>query len=310
LLWPVSAGEHRGISSLTREVAAVAISRLASSQRSKEFARDWHPLRHWPSTNRALRALGVLAAVVATSLIAATGVAWATPQDGGTGSNDTPAPCAPGIVDCPTGDPFYAPPPDLAALANGTVVGVRSATIAQPGPTVKAAFTVSYRSEDSFGAPVLDTETLLMPITSYLGKGSTPLVSVPVAEDSLGAQCEPSYDLTHGGTNAVTTVEESEIEALLGQGYVVVAPDYEGAAEQFLAGPQAAHAVLDGIRAAESVAAGLSRPTRVAIDGYSGGAFATGWASELAGSYAPDLNIAGAAEGGTPANLESVLQST
>jgi secretory lipase len=39
------------------------------------------------------------------------------------------------------------------------------------------------------------------------------------------------------------------------------------------------------------------------LTGYSGGAHATGWAAELAHRYAPKLNIVGAAEGGTPANL-------
>lgn len=37
--------------------------------------------------------------------------------------------------------------------------------------------------------------------------------------------------------------------------------------------------------------------------GYSGGAAAIGWAAALQPSYAPDINLAGAAHGGTPANL-------
>jgi hypothetical protein len=37
--------------------------------------------------------------------------------------------------------------------------------------------------------------------------------------------------------------------------------------------------------------------------GYSGGAAAVAWAAALKTSYAPDLNIVGVAQGGTPANL-------
>ena len=41
--------------------------------------------------------------------------------------------------------------------------------------------------------------------------------------------------------------------------------------------------------------------------GYSGGAIATGHAAELKGTYAPELNIVGAAEGGVPADLGMTL---
>jgi hypothetical protein len=37
--------------------------------------------------------------------------------------------------------------------------------------------------------------------------------------------------------------------------------------------------------------------------GYSGGAAAVGWAAALKANYAPELNIVGVAQGGTPANL-------
>jgi hypothetical protein len=61
--------------------------------------------------------------------------------------------------------------------------------------------------------------------------------------------------------------------------------------------------------AAETLpAAELDRSTRVALDGYSGGAHATAWATELAASYAPELNIVGAIEGGTPADLEAAAK--
>src|SRR5581483_8277998 len=42
--------------------------------------------------------------------------------------------------------------------------------------------------------------------------------------------------------------------------------------------------------------------TEVGLSGYSGGAVAADWASELAPSYAPKVNIVGVAEGGIPAN--------
>src|SRR5262249_33580387 len=70
-----------------------------------------------------------------------------------------------------------------------------------------------------------------------------------------------------------------------------------------VAGVQAGDAVLDGIRAVQSVpAAGIARANPWALNGYSGGAEATGWAAQLQPSYAPELVLAGAAMGGTPAD--------
>ncbi len=70
----------------------------------------------------------------------------------------------------------------------------------------------------------------------------------------------------------------------------------EGMQSQFIAGPQAGHAVLDGVRAALSyVPAGLSRDTPIGLWGYSGGGQASGWAAYLKDSYAPELNVKGAA---------------
>jgi hypothetical protein len=254
-------------------------------------------MRFWQAISRC-RWAGVVPILVA-AFVCVPAAGAATPPYG-TSSNDTLAPCPPGTVDCPASDPFYQAPSNLASLPDGALVGVRPATISGGDPG-RAALTISYRSEDSFGAPVLDVATVFLPSTPYTGPGGQPLVSYQFPIDSLGGQCAPSYSFAHGTNENVST---SQIQPLLSAGYAVVAADFDGPAEQFIAGQQEGHAVLDGIRAAESLpGAGLSRATRVALDGYSGGAHATGWAQELAASYAPDLNIVAAAEGGTPADL-------
>ncbi len=86
------------------------------------------------------------------------------------------------------------------------------------------------------------------------------------------------------------------------KGYSIVVADTEGQNADFAAGPEYGMNTLDSIRAATSSSAtGLSSSrTKVALLGYSGGAIATEWASELAPSYAPDVNgkLVGAALGG------------
>jgi hypothetical protein len=243
------------------------------------------------------------ATVVLAATVPATASAAAPPY--GTSSNDTMATCPPGTVDCPASDPFYRAPANLDSLKDGALIASRPATVAEPGmSSLEAAYTISYRSEDAFGKSVMDTATVLIPDAPYAGLGGRPLVSEQYAEDSLGAQCQPSYALAHPDTDSNVDAESASVDAFLGQGYVVVAPDFEGPAEQYIVGQQEGHATLDGIRAALALPqADLAAKAPVALNGYSGGAHATAWADELASSYAPELNIIGAAEGGTPADL-------
>jgi len=261
-------------------------------------------LRRAATPLRGLAALSLLTATVVGPLALA---AQAADPPYGTASNNTPAPCPAGTADCPTQDPFFSAPDNLASLADGTVIRSRTATIQVASPTIGAAYTIVYRSEDSFGAPVVDSGTVLLPAAPYLGTGAKPLVSWQFPEDSVGAQCRPSYDLAHTGTNSNVDAEQGTIDSLLGQGITVVAPDFEGPAEAYEVGPQSGHAVLDGIRAAEAFApAGLTASTPVELNGYSGGSYATGWGAELAHGYAPALNIVGASMGGTPADQRVV----
>lgn len=69
---------------------------------------------------------------------------------------------------------------------------------------------------------------------------------------------------------------------------------------------QSAHATLDSMRAVFQVSSqfGLNNKTaRSAIWGYSEGASAADFAAEIAGTYAPDLEIAGIVAGGTIPNI-------
>ncbi len=100
------------------------------------------------------------------------------------------------------------------------------------------------------------------------------------------------------------------IAHLLSRGWAVVTADYEGPESEFLAGPQAGFAVLDGIRAAQHFEpARLNTQSPTGLWGYSGGAFATAWAAELQQSHAPELGLNGIALGGLPADLEATMRN-
>jgi hypothetical protein len=131
----------------------------------------------------------------------------------------------------------------------------------------------------------------------------TKIVAYQTAYDALGSECDPSYTL-QGGNPSDSTAQDEElaIAAYVVAGFTVTVPDYEGTNLDWGAGQESGYGTLDAIRATESYL-GASSSTEAGMLGYSGGSIATEWASELAPSYAPELNIVGAAAGGVPVDF-------
>jgi len=205
----------------------------------------------------------------------------------------------------PNDDPFYRPPAGFESAAPGAVLATRAVTVkglGLPVPATAQQFLV--RSTDAKDAPTTVVGTLMVPQAPYPA-GDRPLVSYQPATDSLGDQCNPSYKLRAG-----TEAELPLMMQALQRGWAVVVTDYQGPQMAFTAGRMAGHAVLDGIRAALALpGTGLGGvKTPVGLWGYSGGGLATSWAAELHPGYAPELNIAGVASGGTPADFEAAAR--
>lgn len=222
---------------------------------------------------------------------------------------------APTIPLPPELDPgFYLPPTDVvAASAPGEIIAARQVRVADFGllPIDVDAWQVSYRSNNSRDEAIPAVATVIKP----RGQAPAPrkLLSVQLAEDSTGQYCAPSYALQHLSAaplagQIVVPAEFLFAQAALAQGWAVVVPDHQGPNSAYAAGPLAGRITLDGIRAATSFAPLEVGPTApVGLYGYSGGSIATGHAAELHASYAPELNIVGAAEGGVGADLGAAL---
>lgn len=209
---------------------------------------------------------------------------------------------------------FYHPPAEVVAnTAPGGIIAARQVNVANFGliPLNVDAWQVSFRSNNSRGEAIPAVATLLKP------RGTSPaprkLLSVQIAEDSTAGYCSPSYAVQQFSASAlvgqiVAPAEFLFAQAALQKGYAVVIPDHEGPDSAYAAGPLGGRITLDGIRAATGFAPlGVGAGAPVAMYGYSGGSIPTGHAAELHKTYAPELNIVGAAMGGVGADLGAAL---
>ncbi|MEO5873499.1 MAG: lipase family protein [Streptosporangiaceae bacterium] len=255
-------------------------------------------MRSVPSLSRAGLALPLAAALVLSSFTLSSFTAPAHADEPPAGS----------VV--PDLDPFYTAPANISAFQPGQIVASRKIAPKVGDLGTKAdVWQISYRSNDSHHAAQLVVTSLIVPKKAWTGTGPRPVVSVQAPEDATGTQCAPSYGLSSGSVLAAWPAVVSN--PLLDQGWAVAMPDHEGPKSVFMGGPQAAHAVLDGIRAVRNFTAapGIGRDNPWTLNGYSGGANATGWAAEVQPAYAPEIVLKGAAMGGTPADPEAVARS-
>jgi hypothetical protein len=190
----------------------------------------------------------------------------------------------------------------LAQIAPGTVLKSRESTM-HLGPMAMPVQgeQLLYRTKGQLGQPTVTVTTVLTPANAPI----TPnIVGYLSFYDGLGAKCDPSYTLAGGDAGSKTNQQAEEEELLiswyLSQGSVVTVPDFEGTSLDWMAGRESGYNTLDAMRATQSY---LHAPeAKVGLSGYSGGAVAADWASELAPTYAPKMNIVGVAEGGVPVN--------
>jgi secretory lipase len=234
--------------------------------------------------------IGSKATVTAITALAVAGLAWA------------PAPLA-RAASSPARGSFgtYTGSTPLAQIKPGTVLSSRILAyhvvgIAFPVQVVQ----LLYRSAGALGQPTANVTSVLEP---PVPPASPRAVSYQSFYDSLNPADEPSVQIAGGVTlgGLVTDAESVVIAPLLLQGYTVIVPDTEGQTADFASGPEYGTNTLNSIRAAtSSPLTGLDASTPVGLFGYSGGAIATGWAAQMAPSYAPDVNgqLIGAAEGG------------
>ncbi|KAI8958103.1 LIP-domain-containing protein [Daldinia sp. FL1419] len=217
----------------------------------------------------------------------------------------------------PSQDPWYTAPPNFEASTPGTVLRVRPVP---GGPTVlnnaSAAFHILYRTTGSRYQPTWAVTSIVIPKKAFLSpSGHNALLSYQVAYNSPSIDWGPSYrTFQPAPVNSFgIPTDHEKFDIMLGRGWFVTIPDFEGCRAAFGATVLAGHATLDGIRAVLSLCGNsefLLLPAnadkfKYAMWGYSGGSIASEKAAELQVQYAPELSagFVGAALGGVVSDV-------
>nr|WSY53171.1 lipase family protein [Streptomyces sp. NBC_00886] len=218
---------------------------------------------------------------------------------------------------------FYNPPATLPA-ADGTLVRSEPLPLSLSLPGLDGtlpgtATRLMYKSTDSNGQPVAVTGAYIEPSADWTGAGPRPLVAVAPGTVGQGDQCSASMGLEHPLAINSRTVsvgyEDLAIYRLLAEGVAVVVTDYVGLGatdrlHTYVNRIDEAHAVLDAVRAARSVAGtSVTADSPVGLYGYSQGGGATAAAAERQSSYAPDVTLSGTYAGAPPADPTSVTKA-
>ena len=229
-----------------------------------------------------------LCAAVAAALVVLAGC-------GGGSGDATPEPSTP-----TTDAPRTTSPTTTTAAGEppGTVLASERLDAPQIDGTV---WRVRYRSTSVAGRPIEVTGIVARPAGDP-PDGGHPVLAWAHGTSGIADECAPSA----AGADGVVG-----LQAMLDAGYVVAATDYEGlgtpGVHPYLVSASEGRSVLDAVRAAREVT-GASEV--VLALGISQGGHAVLAASEIAGEWAPELDLAGTVAVAPAADLGVIVPAT
>ncbi|MCT9001079.1 lipase family protein [Microbacterium memoriense] len=193
---------------------------------------------------------------------------------------------------------FYAQPASATDGASGSMI--RSEELIGV-PFDARAWRIMYRTTDTTGATVVSTGIVVAP----LEPPTRPRTVLAWGHPTTGtaADCAPSRSF-----DPFSGIEG--LRFMLDRGYVVAATDYVGMGtdgpDSYLVGETAGNAMLDAVRAAESLTAS-GAGTDVVMWGHSQGGQAALFAAQLAPTYAPELTVKAVAAAAPAADLTALM---
>lgn len=232
-------------------------------------------------------------AVVAVLLAACSGNGESG-EAGGAAAPTTTSTVAPALpLAAPGGDAVYTPPDPLPEGEPGDLLW------AQPvdAPDGVRAWRVLYLSEALDGAPIAVSGVVAAP-DGPAPPGSRPVLTWAHGTAGTADECAPSK---RGADASILAMEEQAR-----RGWVAAATDYEGLGtpglHPYLVGESEGRGVLDIARAAQQIDEAAASE-QVVVWGVSQGGHAALFAGQIAGDYAPDLDVRGVIAAAPPGDL-------
>ncbi|MFN8027986.1 MAG: lipase family protein [Acidimicrobiia bacterium] len=255
-----------------------------------------------------------LRATVATFAVVAAGAAAALPVGaaGVAGAAEKPSPTTTTVLgDNPAAGAFYQPPNPLPKARPGTIIRKQALTDAPAG---SRGWRVLYHSTGLNGEDIAVSGMIFAPAadapapTTAAGapaavtRGRT-IVTWAHPTTGVADQCAPSV-LPDGPATI------AGLQSFLDAGFVVAATDYQGlgtpGVHPYLVGISEGRGTLDAARAARNLKA-TNAGKRVFTWGHSQGGQGSLFAGELAPTYAPELQLMGAAAAAPAGELAKVF---
>ncbi|MGJ0121097.1 lipase family protein [Williamsia sp. MIQD14] len=199
---------------------------------------------------------------------------------------------------------LYRHPADLASMAPGDVI--RAVKRPNPFRTIPSeAWQIAFRTNNSHGKPMVGVTMVLVPFNH---RADIPVLSYQMIINAMGMRCQPSQSVYTTTDWIASPVDPWGFNFALARGWGIAIPDHLGEKTAYAAVRMSGQVVLDGIRATTRFSPLRLRKSKFALSGYSGGGMATGAASTLQATYAPEVNIVGSVWGGVPTNLTQMAE--
>jgi fermentation-respiration switch protein FrsA (DUF1100 family) len=220
------------------------------------------------------------------------------------GRRVTAAP-APGPVEYALGDPaFYEAPDPIPAGEHGDLVRWQALDA-----TFSRRYRIMYLSETAAGSPTVVTGLVELPDDQAPFGGFKALL---YGHGSTGFDdpCSPSMVIDDESGDADYADEFDSMSGAINDGWAVVATDYEGlggpGSHPLLVGVSEGRSMLDAGRAARQLPVAYVGDTTAAF-GFSQGAHAALWATQLTAEWTPEQPIIGTVAVATPSEVASLV---
>lgn len=201
----------------------------------------------------------------------------------------------------PRPDAFYDIPEPLTSITPGAII---KTTNINTDVENADAYKLMYVSRDENNLPIAVTGTVFVP-QSTAPTGGRNLVVWAHGTSGIADQCAPSL-LASKATKHIPGVQQ-----YIDEGYIVTATDYQGLGTKgphpYLIGNSQAHGVLDSVRAAKNIP-DSNFNGRYALWGHSQGGQSVIYSSQLAKSYAPELDLVASAAAAPATDLATLLK--